>query len=402
MMRKFLLGLLLIGLCGTMQGQDARGRLEAQRKQLQQEIVQINGMLKKNKSKKTDALETLEDLFLKIDRSRELLRLTNRQINGLSNQINSNQSKIDALVEELEILKQDYASMIVKSRKNASQQNRLMFLFSSDNFWQAIKRVRYMKQYTAYRKQQGVKIEQKTQILRQLNITLNKQKAVKEELLADNRKVQAQFERDRKTQEKVLSKLRSKESSYAAQIKKKQRQTAKIDKEINRLIREAIAASNKKAGTKNVNFALTPEAKALAASFTANKGRLPWPVRKGVVTQKFGTQPHPVVRTTTIKSNGVTIATSPVTAARAVFEGPVLNIVQFQGSNPIVLIQHGNYVTAYKNLATVLVKKGEKVIAKQEIGTIFTNPTTQRTTLQFSVFYNTTPKDPAQWIFQMR
>ena len=110
MMRKFLLGLLLIGLCGTMQGQDARGRLEAQRKQLQQEIVQINGMLKKNKSKKTDALETLEDLFLKIDRSRELLRLTNRQINGLSNQINSNQSKIDALVEELEILKQVYDS----------------------------------------------------------------------------------------------------------------------------------------------------------------------------------------------------------------------------------------------------------------------------------------------------
>ena len=401
-MRKLLL-LVLLGLVyGEIYGQDARARLEAQRKQLQQEIVQINGMLQKNKTQKADALESLEDLFLKIDRLRELIRLTNRQINALTSQINKNQADISALEEELAILKEDYASMIVKSRKNSSQQNRLMFLFSSENFWQVIKRVRYMNQYAAYRKQQGENIAKKTETLRQLNENLVSQKAVKEELLSDNRKVQEQFELERKKQQKVLQNLRSNESKYAAQIKKKQRQTVKIDREIDRLIREAIAASNKKAGTTNVSFALTPEAKALAANFIANKGRLPWPVRKGVVIQKFGTQRHAVVRTTTIKSNGVTIATSPGTKARAVFEGKVLNIVQFQGSNPIVLIQHGNYVTAYKNLASVSVQKGDKVVSKQEIGSIFTNPTTQRTSLQFSIFYNTTPKNPADWIFQMR
>ena len=401
-MRKLLL-LVLLGLVyGEIYGQDARARLEAQRKQLQQEIVQINGMLQKNKTQKADALESLEDLFLKIDRLRELIRLTNRQINALTSQINKNQADISALEEELAILKEDYASMIVKSRKNSSQQNRLMFLFSSENFWQVIKRVRYMNQYAAYRKQQGENIAKKTKTLRQLNENLVSQKAVKEELLSDNRKVQEQFEQERKKQQNVLQNLRSIESKYAAQIKKKQRQTVKIDREIDRLIREAIAASNKKAGTTNVSFALTPEAKALAANFIANKGRLPWPVRKGVVIQKFGTQRHAVVRTTTIKSNGVTIATSNGAKARAVFEGTVLNIVQFQGSNPIVLIQHGNYVTAYKNLASVSVQKGDKVVSKQEIGSIFTNPTTQRTSLQFSVFYNTTPKNPADWIFQMR
>ncbi|MEC8211985.1 MAG: peptidoglycan DD-metalloendopeptidase family protein [Bacteroidota bacterium] len=401
-MRKLLL-LVLLGLVyGEIYGQDARARLEAQRKQLQQEIVQINGMLQKNKTQKADALESLEDLFLKIDRLRELIRLTNRQINALTSQINKNQADISALEEELAILKEDYASMIVKSRKNSSQQNRLMFLFSSENFWQVIKRVRYMNQYAAYRKQQGENIAKKTKTLRQLNENLVSQKAVKEELLSDNRKVQEQFEQERKKQQNVLQNLRSIESKYAAQIKKKQRQTVKIDREIDRLIREAIAASNKKAGTTNVSFALTPEAKALAANFVANKGRLPWPVRKGVVIQKFGTQRHAVVRTTTIKSNGVTIATNNGAKARAVFEGTVLNIVQFQGSNPIVLIQHGNYVTAYKNLASVSVQKGDKVVSKQEIGSIFTNPTTQRTSLQFSVFYNTTPKNPADWIFQMR
>ena len=401
-MRKLLLLVLLALVYGEIYGQDARARLEAQRKQLQQEIVQINGMLQKNKTQKADALESLEDLFLKIDRLRELIRLTNRQINALTSQINKNQADISALEEELTILKEDYASMIVKSRKNSSQQNRLMFLFSSENFWQVIKRVRYMNQYAAYRKQQGENIAKKTKTLRQLNENLVSQKAVKEELLSDNRKVQEQFEQERKKQQNVLQNLRSNESKYAAQIKKKQRQTVKIDREIDRLIREAIAASNKKAGTTNVSFALTPEAKALAANFIANKGRLPWPVRKGVVIQKFGTQRHAVVRTTTIKSNGVTIATSNGAKARAVFEGTVLNIVQFQGSNPIVLIQHGNYVTAYKNLASVSVQKGDKVVSKQEIGSIFTNPTTQRTSLQFSVFYNTTPKNPADWIFQMR
>ena len=245
-MRKLLL-LVLLGLVyGEIYGQDARASLEAQRKQLQQEIVQINGMLQKNKNQKADALESLEDLFLKIDRLRELIRLTNRQINALTSQINKNQADISALEDELAILKEDYASMIVKSRKNSSQQNRLMFLFSSENFWQAIKRVRYMNQYAAYRKQQGENIAKKTETLRQLNETLVSQKAVKEELLSDNRKVQEQFEQERKKQQKVLQNLRSNESKYAAQIKKKQRQTAKIDKEIDRLIREAIAASNKK------------------------------------------------------------------------------------------------------------------------------------------------------------
>ena len=264
-----------------------------------------------------------------------------------------------------------------------------------------VKRIRYMKQYAAYRQKQGIKIAEKTKTLQELNTTLNQQKTTKESLVTENRTAQRQLEAERSIQQEMIRSLRSKTSRYAAQIKKKQQQTARINKEIDRLIREAIAASNKKAGTTTADFALTPEAKALAASFSANKGRLPWPVRKGVVIQKFGTQRHAVVRTTTIKSNGVTIATSPGTKARAVFEGTVLNIVQFQGSNPIVLIQHGNFVTAYKNLASVEVKKGDKVMAKQDIGTVFTNTGTNRTTLQFSIFRSTTPQNPADWIYQM-
>ena len=398
---RFVSTLLLLFVWGLGYAQDAKARLEAQRKQLQQEIVQINGLLQQNKNKTSNALETVEDLALKIDRLDQLIRLTNRQVNTLNHQIQVNQRNIDNLRTELEALKADYAEMIVKSRKNASQQNRLMFLLSSESFFQAVKRIRYMKQYAAYRQKQGIKIAEKTKTLQELNTTLNQQKTTKESLVTENRTAQRQLEAERSIQQEMIRSLRSKTSRYAAQIKKKQQQTARINKEIDRLIREAIAASNKKAGTTTADFALTPEAKALAASFSANKGRLPWPVRKGVVIQKFGTQRHPVVRTTTIKSNGVTIATSPGTKARAVFDGTVLNIVQFQGSNPIVLIQHGNFVTAYKNLASVEVKKGDKVMAKQDIGTVFTNTGTNRTTLQFSIFRSTTPQNPADWIYQM-
>lgn len=398
---RFVSTLLLLFVWGLGYAQDAKARLEAQRKQLQQEIVQINGLLQQNKNKTSNALETVEDLALKIDRLDQLIRLTNHQVNTLSQQIQVNQRNIDNLRTELEALKTDYAEMIVKSRKNASKQNRLMFLLSSESFFQAMKRIRYMKQYAAYRQKQGIKIAEKTKTLQELNTTLNQQKSTKESLVAENRTAQRQLEAERDIQQEMIRSLQSKTSRYAAQIKKKQQQTARINKEIDRLIREAIAASNKKAGTTTADFALTPEAKALAASFSANKGRLPWPVRKGVVIQKFGTQRHAVVRTTTIKSNGVTIATSPGTKARAVFEGTVLNIVQFQGSNPIVLIQHGNFVTAYKNLASVEVKKGDKVMAKQDIGTVFTNTGTNRTTLQFSIFRTTTPQNPADWIYQM-
>ena len=398
---RFVSTLLLLFVWGLGYAQDAKARLEAQRKHLQQEIVQINGLLQQNKNKTSNALETVEDLALKIDRLDQLIRLTNRQVNTLNQQIQVNQRNIDNLRTELEALKTDYAEMIVKSRKNASQQNRLMFLLSSESFFQALKRIRYMKQYAAYRQKQGIKIAEKTKTLQELNSILNQQKSTKESLVAENRTAQRQLEAERDIQQEMIRSLQSKTSRYAAQIKKKQQQTARINKEIDRLIREAIAASNKKAGTTTADFALTPEAKALAASFSANKGRLPWPVRKGVVIQKFGTQRHAVVRTTTIKSNGVTIATSPGTKARAVFEGTVLNIVQFQGSNPIVLIQHGNFVTAYKNLASVEVKKGDKVMAKQDIGTVFTNTGTNRTTLQFSIFRTTTPQNPADWIYQM-
>ncbi len=376
--------------------------LEAQKKRLEQEIKQINTLLFDNSLKEKTVLSQVEDLELKISVRSQLVKVNNQQANLLTHQINVNQREITELRSELKTLKKDYADMIIKSYKSKSSLNRLMFLFSSKDFLQAYKRIQYIKQYANFRKKQGELIAEKTQTLQILNNALLEQKTKKQDLVAENKKAQQVLIEERKSQQRLIRSLKFRSRSLSENIKEKQRKAIAIDREIERLIREAIAASNKAAGKKSKNaFTLTPEAKLLAKNFLANKGKLPWPVEKGIVIQRFGTQPHPVVKTTMINSIGVTIATTLNSLARSVFDGEVMTVLSFKGNNPTVLIKHGNYITTYKNIAKVYVKKGEKVKAKQPIGEIFTNPQTEKTTLQFSVFNELEAQNPRNWIYRM-
>ncbi len=399
------MALLACFLSFTTLAQSAKQRqLEEKRIKLQRDIRQLEQLLFKNQSEKKSVLSQAEDLDQKINVRQELIRVTNQQANLLNREINANQRNITKLRDELKTLKADYAKMISKSYKSKSQQSRIMFLLSSENFLQAYKRLQYMKQYTNYRKQQGDEIKTKTISLQEINKELIKQKKDKEKLIAENRKEQKALEVERKTQEALIASLQKKESSYASQVKRKQQEIDEIDRQIQKLIREAIARSNKKKGVKKSSsggFALTPADKALAASFKANKGKLPWPLERGVVTLKFGKQRHPVVKTTTIKSNGVRIATEKGAKARCVFDGEVLGIQLIKGSNKTVFVQHGNYVTVYNNLSKVYVKEGQKVKTNQELGEVFTNNRTKKTILKFSIWKDNSPQNPAFWIYKM-
>lgn len=376
--------------------------LAAQKARLQQEIKQINQLLYSNIKKKKSALSEAEDLDLKLIRRKSIIAVNNTQVNLLTQQISVNQRDITRQREELQTLKADYATMIRKAYKSKSSENRLLFLFSSENLLQAYKRLQYLKQYTTYRKQQGEAIAAKTSVLQKLNKTLVKQKTDKQLLIAENRKEQLQLTTELQSQQKLIRGLLKRERSLAGQIRKKEQQTATIDREIERLIQAAIAASNKAAGKKESRaFSLTPEAQLIASNFVANKGRLPWPLEKGVVIQGFGRQPHPIVKTTMIQSTGITLATTPNAEVRAVFEGEVMSLITIKGSNPTVLIRHGNYITAYKNLGKVFVKKGNKVAAKQVIGEVFTNKQTQKSNLQFCVFKEQTPQNPKGWLYNL-
>ena len=376
--------------------------LEAQRVRLKNEIKQINELLFSSKKNRKNVVTEVEDLQVKLSVREELIKVTNAQVNLLTRKINLNERNISDQRKELEALKEDYAKMIQNSYASKSLQNRLMFLFSSENFLQAYKRIQYLKQYTQYRRKQGLAIAEKTQLLQELNKALIEEKSKKLVLVEENKTVQEQLKKERNAQENLIKSLRRKERSLSAQISKKEKEARAIDREIDRLIRAAIAASNKAAGKRGKKtFELTPEAKLIAANFEANRGRLPWPLDKGVIIQGFGRQRHPVVKTTTIQSNGVTIATAPATQVRAVFEGEVMSVVTFKGSNPSVLIRHGNYITVYKNLGKLYVKKGDKVKAKEAIGEVFTNQQTGKTEIQFSIFNNVKVLNPKGWIYQM-
>lgn len=376
--------------------------LEAQRLRLKKEIKQINSILFNNIKTRKSALTQVEDLQVKLNVRLELIKVTNEQANLLTTRISINERNISTNRLELRNLKDEYANLIQKSYESKSLQNRLMFLFSSESFLQAYKRVQYLKQYASYRRKQGKAIANKTKLLQELNQTLNNEKAEKILLIEENRLVQQQIEKDAQDQKSLIKTLERKQTSLASQISKKEKQQKAIDREINRLIREAIAASNKALGKKRKKtFQLTPEAKLIADNFKANKGRLPWPLEKGVVVQGFGRQRHPVVKTTTIQSNGVILATEPLAQVRAVFEGEVMSVIVIKGSNPSVLIRHGNFITLYTNLAKLYVTKGEKVNAKQAIGEIFTNQQTGKTQFQFGIFNNVNALNPKEWVYQM-
>ena len=376
--------------------------LEAQRIRLKKEIKQINTILFKNSKTRKNALTEVEDLQVKLNVRSELIRVTNQQANLLTSKIRINEKNISVQRKELEDLKSEYANLIRKSYESKSLQNRLMFLFSSENFLQAYKRLQYLKQYARYRRRQGEAISEKTKLLQELNQMLSNEKADKILLIEENRIVQKEIEKEKKEQNSLIKNLERRQKKLASQISKKEKQQRAIDREINRLIREAIAASNSRAGKKGKKtFQLTPEAKLLADNFISNKGRLPWPLEKGIVVQGFGRQRHPVVKTTIIQSNGVVIATEPLAQVRAVFEGEVMSVIVIKGSNPSVLIRHGNFITLYTNLAKLYVKKGEKVKAKQAIGEVFTNQQTGKTQLQFGIFNNVKALNPKDWVYQM-
>ncbi|GAA3565626.1 murein hydrolase activator EnvC family protein [Snuella lapsa] len=398
----FLLAFLLCSAIAFTQNNKQKA-LETRRQELRREIQKINELRTENKSKEKSELSLIENLNYKIRILDNLIKVTNQQANLLTREIDANQKRITALRDELKQLKEDYAGMIVKSYKSKSQQSRIMFLLSSNDFKQAYKRLQYIKQYSDHQKQQGEAIKAKTRELQQVNVDLLKQQEDKKKLIADNREHQRTLETERKQHEVIMKSIRKNISLYASQIKRKQREAEKIDAQIERIIKEAIASSNKRAGkaSSSTAFALTAEEKILASNFTANKGKLPWPVEKGFVKLGYGKQPHPLDKSLSINSPGVRIATERNAKVRAIFNGEVTRIVAIKNGNIIVMNRHGNYFTAYKNLGKVYVKKGDKISTKQEIGEVFTNPSTGDTTLNFSIFKETRTENPASWIYKM-
>jgi septal ring factor EnvC (AmiA/AmiB activator) len=396
---------------------DQQRKLELRKAQIQKEIREFQNLLNQEKKKEKSVLTEISDKVTKIKLSEKLISTTQKQTKLLNDDMYLNQLQINKLNRELKVLKEDYADMLVRSYKSRSEQSRLMFVLSSEDFLQAYKRTQYMKQYASFRKVQGEEIRGKMRELEGLHQTLASQKQVKQKLLTESEKQKQALEKERMEQENLVKLIQKDKKKYSSDIKKKQQESRDIDRKIDRMIKDAIAAANKKtvaastSGTKKATAAaaasaspnkivLTKESKIVADNFRSNKGRLPWPVEKGFISLPYGDQPHPIQKNLRIHNSGVEITTDEGAAARAVFAGEVMSVQVIAGANKAVYIQHGDYITVYLNLASVNVSKGDKVGFKEKIGTVYTNPGSGKTIIKFLVLQNTTYLNPQSWVTQ--
>ncbi|MCG2610326.1 peptidoglycan DD-metalloendopeptidase family protein [Flavobacterium sp. SM15] len=392
-------------------GDDKQRQLEERKAQIQKEIREMQQLLQAEKKKEKNILGQISQQNAKIRLSERLINTTSKQKRLLSDDIYLKQLEINKLKRELDELKKDYSNMIVKSYKSRSEQSRIMFVLSSQNFLQAYKRMQYMKQYASFRKMQGDEIKIKSGQLVTATGKLEVKKKEKEKVIAESEKEKKEYEKDKAEQQRLAKVVQKDKKKYAGEIKKMQAESRRIDAQIQRMIREAIAAANRqtKASGKTIaktssdesaRFVLTTEGKELADNFKASRGRLPWPVEKGFVSLGYGDQPHPAYPDLTVHNSGVEITTEPGSNARAVFNGTVLQVQVISANNKAVYVQHGDYITVYLNLSSVNVGKGDKVSAKQNLGRIHTN-SSGKAVMKFLVLQNTTTLNPQSWINNM-
>jgi murein hydrolase activator len=386
-------------------------KLKARKAQILKEISENKNKLETEKKKEKSVLKQIDQQKELIQLRIKLLNTTAKQTRLLSDEIYLTQLEMNKLNRELKVLKEDYEKMIIKSYKSRNEQSRIMFVLSSQNFLQAYKRIQYMKQYAGFRKMQGEEIKDKQEKLIVAEMRLSESKKEKEIVLAQTEKEKQELEKEKQEQERLVKSIQKDKKLIAAEIKKQQKESKAIDAKIKKIIAAEIAAANKRNAAKSgktapkggtasdAKFNLTPEGKIESNNFKANKGKLPWPVEKGNIFQKYGDQPHPIYKNLTVHNSSIEISTEKGSSARAVFAGEVFQIQVNENNRnwKAVYVRHGDFITIYMNLSSVNVVKGQKVSIKQKLGTIHTD-TSGSTTMKFAVLQNTTYLNPELWL----
>ena len=389
-----------------------RSELEKKRAELNRDIEMINNTLSKTSSDKKVTLRQLNALRAQIRLRQAKINTINSEVRLLDGQINENVNQVRSLQSQLKQLKDDYAAMIRFAQKNQGSYSKLMYIFAAKDFNQAYKRMKYLQQFGEYRQKQARYIEGTQTSLKNKITQLSKNKQDKDHLLVDQEKEKNTLGTAQNKQIKVVSSLTSQERKLKKDLAQKQRDAQKLNAAIKQAIQREIelarkqaeaearaAAAKARAEGKEAPVAKsnsgsilnsTPEAAKLSADFVSNRGKLPWPVANGVVTEYAGIQK--IGNNVTREVTGWTIKTNPGASVRTVFEGTVTKIVEISGFT-IVLVKHGEFFTAYKNLGTVSVSVGQKVNTKQSLGTA-----DGQAEIEFHIYKSTQEQDPKYWL----
>lgn len=387
---KYILTLILCALVLVPSWGESVKELQQKQKKLQAEIEQTNKMLKQTKKDESATLNKLQLLNQNIKTQKKLIHTLDSEITALNREMTRLSATRDSLQVLLEGYKADYAQMVKQSHYARMQQSPLLFLLSSDSFQQLVRRTRYLQEFAHFRQEQVRLIENTQAEIDLQNELLETNKADKQATLSTRKREQANLQRDERKQQNMLSQLKSKEKDLNKQIKQKQKKVDELNRKIDEMVRKETEKASK--------TTLTKEQQLIAGGFEANKGRLPWPVEKGMISGHFGKQQHPVYSQVTMDNKGIYLQTTAGTKARAVYKGEVTSCFMVGGTYAVI-VQHGNYRTVYSNLSKLSVKQGDKVDTKQAIGTIFTDPEQdQKTELYFQIYKDKNIQNPELWI----
>jgi len=406
--------LLLVSLSSY--SQNEKSVLKIKKAKLENIIKQTSSQLNETKKNKQGYLNQISILNKQISARQELISSINLQLNEIDIESVKTRDTILRMAKSLESLKKEYARIVYQAYKSKNEQSTLMFIFSSKSFNQAYLRIKYMQQYSLFRQQQASKIIGVTRTLSSKLSYLEAQKREKLSLLKNKESEKLILFSEKEEQNYNINQLSQKEKMLLKTLRTNEQAVQTLQNAIERIIAEElkrvtetkrktstsskITTTSLKAENKNTDYvySLTSDEINLSNSFEKNKGRLPWPVEKGTITDYFGEQPHAELKGIMIKNNGVNIETSQGANAKVIFDGVVTGIISIPSLNNVVIIRHGDFLTVYSNLKNVTIAKGDKVKTLQSLGTIQTDPTTNKTKIHFEIWKGKVLLNPSGWI----
>ncbi|XOV65880.1 MAG: murein hydrolase activator EnvC family protein [Fluviicola sp.] len=418
---------LLLGV-GAVHAQDSSDKLKKEQQRLENKIANTKMLLKKTQSNKEASYNELQVIENQIYYRSQLLKNYDNQIRGAELKVEQKTAQIEAYEDKIERLKAQYKKLILYAYKNRNKYGKMMFIFASKSYREAMKRNNYLKRVAEIQENQFIAIAQHQELIKEEIQQIDEEKQRKLAVVADKKKERAAIEEDRKRQETIYREFKLEEDAILAKLKKEERDREVLRQRINDAIQREIAeaearrkaAEAKNAGTKNntastptksnsstttsPSFQSTKEAAALSANFEGNRGKLPWPVEKGTVTENFGKNPHPTLKNVTTNNRGIDISAPKNAQVRAVFEGEVTSVLNIPGAGKVVIIKHGNYRTVYSNLQDTYVTVGQKVSTKKVIGSLLSKKNQSISVAHFEIHKvsgsTVTCLNPSLWVHQ--
>ncbi len=390
-------GFVVIWIClvlGSVVSAQSKEDLQREKREAFDDLKLARELMEKTAAQRSSSVQQLRILQKGINSRSKVIETVESEVNLLSQNISDTQVRIDKLTIENKRNREEYAQLIYYAYRNHTEYEKLMYILAGSTISQSYQRYKYLKYIGKYRVRKAAEIEASIIELDQQKKSLNSLKNEKLSLMEDKESEQKKLVAQRSKRTSMINSLKRRESELNREIREKER----IAKELEGRIREIIEEEARRLNSDNIYGALTPEQELLGNDFRKNKGKLPWPVEKGIITIGYGNHEVPGLRGSSVKNNGVDITSSPDTEVRAVFEGDVTKVFGILGANYTVLVRHGEFLSVYQNLVNVRVKTGDKVLTKEKLGEAFTDENDHVATVHFEVWQERNILNPEEWI----